>query len=139
MKTQGKNLADEIWKKNVIHVAGANDFLGEQIRFYLSQYENVLKDTLFGASVYSLQKTGVAAIQNIASENITRLFQEGFSLLTYFGHSSPTTLEYNLDNPNNYPAINKYPVLLVNGCQAGNMFLSDALRMVSRLAASWPM
>ncbi len=124
---------DEIWKKNVIHVSGANDFLGEQIRFYLSQYENVLKDSLFGAKVYSLQKTGVAAIQTIANANITRLFQEGFSLLTYFGHSSPTTLEYNLDNPNNYPAINKFPILLVNGCQAGNMFLSDALRLTGSM------
>jgi len=129
-------IQDEIWKKNVIHVAGANDYLGEQIKFYLLQYENVLKDTAFGATVYSLQKTGVAAIQNIVSENITRLFQEGFSLLTYFGHSSPTTLEYNLDNPNNYPAINKYPVLLVNGCQAGNMFLSDGLRLSGNMIIS---
>jgi hypothetical protein len=127
------SIEDELWKKNVIHVSGANDFLGEQIKFYLNQYGNVLKDTSFGASVYSLQKTGVAAIQNIASANITRLFEEGFSLLTYFGHSSPSTLEYNLSDPISYPSIGKYPILMINGCQAGNMFLSDEARLTGNL------
>jgi hypothetical protein len=127
--TNSCKIEDEIWKKNVVHVAGANDFLGEQIRYYLNQYGTVLKDTLFGANVYSLQKTGVAAIQTIASQNITRLFNEGFSLLTYFGHSSPSTLEYNLSDPNSYPSIGKYPIMMVNGCQAGNMFLPDAVRL----------
>lgn len=133
------NISDELWKKNVIHVAGANDFLGEQIRFYLNQYGTVLKDTLFGANIYSLQKTGVAAIQTIASQNITKLFSEGFSLLTYFGHSSPSTLEYNLSDPSSYPSIGKYPIMMVNGCQAGNMFLPNAARLTGNyiITESW--
>lgn len=133
------DINDELWKKNVIHVSGANDFLGEQIRFYLNQYGDALKDTLFGANVYSLQKTGVAAIQTIASQNITRLFEQGFSLLTYFGHSSPSTLEYNLSDPSSYPSIGKYPIMLVNGCQAGNMFLPDATRLTGKyiITESW--
>lgn len=129
-------IEDELWKKNVIHISGANDFLGEQIKFYLNQYSNVLKDTSYGASVYSIQKTSVATIETVASSNITRLFQEGFSLLTYFGHSSPTTLEFNLDNPVNYPATGKYPMLMVNGCQAGNMFLSNASRLTGEYIIS---
>ncbi|RXK62455.1 hypothetical protein ESA94_05485 [Lacibacter luteus] len=137
--TTSCNIEDEQWKKNVIHVAGANDFLGEQIRFYLNQYGTVLKDTLFGANIYSLQKTGVAAIQTIASQNITRLFSEGFSLLTYFGHSSPSTLEYNLSDPSSYPSIGKYPIMMVNGCQAGNMFLPTASRLTGSyiITESW--
>ncbi|MBK8088758.1 MAG: hypothetical protein IPK31_12890 [Chitinophagaceae bacterium] len=129
-------IEDEIWKKNVIHVGGANDFLGEQIMFYLSQFSNIVKDTLFGGDVYSIQKTGVATVQTVASENISRLFREGFSLLTYFGHSSPTTLEYNLDNPSAYPVTGKYPVFMVNGCQAGNLFLSDATRLTGNMIIS---
>ncbi|MFT3843572.1 MAG: C25 family cysteine peptidase [Lacibacter sp.] len=127
--TNSCNMEDELWKKNVIHIGGANDYVGEQIMYYLNQYAAVIKDTLCGATVYSLQKTGVAVVQNIASENISRLFREGFSLLTYFGHSSPTTLEYNLSDPANYPAIGKYPIFVVNGCQAGNLFLYDATRL----------
>lgn len=127
--TNSCTIQDELWKKNVIHVSGANDFLGEQIKFYLNQYANVLKDTSYGANVYALQKTSVATVQTLISENITKLFQEGFSLLTYFGHSSPSTLEYNLSDPSSYPAIGKYPVLMVNGCQAGNMYLSNTSRL----------
>lgn len=127
--TNSCKIEDELWKKNVIHIGGANDYVGEQIMFYLNQYASVIRDTLCGATVYSLQKTGVAVVQNIASDNISRLFKEGFSLLTYFGHSSPTTLEYNLSDPVNYPAIGKYPIIMVNGCQAGNLFLYDATRL----------
>ncbi len=134
--TNSCKIEDEIWKKNVIHVGGANDFLGEQIMFYLSQFSNIVKDTLFGGDVYSIQKTGVATVQTVASENISRLFREGFSLLTYFGHSSPTTLEYNLDNPSAYPVTGKYPVFMVNGCQAGNLFLPDATRLTGNMIIS---
>lgn len=127
--TNSCKIEDELWKKNVIHVSGANDWLGDQILFYMNQYKNELRDTSFGASVYTLQKSGVSTIQTIASDNITKLFKDGFSLLTYFGHSSPTTLEYNLSDPSAYPSIGKYPVIMVNGCQAGNLFLSDATRL----------
>lgn len=134
--TNSCNIEDEIWKKNVIHVGGANDFLGEQIMYYLGQFSNTIRDTSFGGAVYSIQKTGVATVQTVASENISRLFKEGFSLLTYFGHSSPTTLEYNLDNPTAYQVTGKYPIFMVNGCQAGNLFLSDATRLTGNMIIS---
>jgi hypothetical protein len=123
------NIDDEIWKKTFIHVAGANDFLGEQILFYLNQYGNVVKDTLVGGDMITLQKSTVATVQTIANEKINKAFSNGFQLLTYFGHSSPTTLEYNLDNPNSYTFNGKYPLFLVNGCQAGNLFLADPSRL----------
>lgn len=137
--TNSCKIEDEIWKKNIIHVGGANDFLGEQIMFYLKQYSNIIQDSLFGAKVLSLQKTGVAAIQTLASESINQVFRDGFSLLTYFGHSSATTLEYNLTTPSGYPQVGKYPVFLVNGCQAGNLFLSDPTTLSGNkiISESW--
>ncbi|MET0300823.1 MAG: C25 family cysteine peptidase, partial [Flavitalea sp.] len=50
------------------------------------------------------------------------LFKEGISMLNYFGHSSSTTLEFNLDNPQAYDNKGKYPIFYVNGCNAGNFF-----------------
>jgi hypothetical protein len=122
-------IRDELWKKNVIHVAGANDEVGAQILFSLNKYKRRIEDTLIGGNVTTLQKTGVATIQTIGGDAITRLFNEGFGMLTYFGHSSPTTLEFNLDNPSVYPSTGKYPLFLVNGCQAGNMFISSTNRL----------
>ena len=43
-------------------------------------------------------------------------------MLNYFGHSSSTTLEFNLDNPSAYENFGKYPIFYVNGCNAGNFF-----------------
>ena len=123
------NINDELWKKNLMHIGGANDFLGEQIMYYLNQLEKVAEDTLLGADVYTLQKSSLTNIQVLASEQVTQLFTNGFSLMTYFGHSSAGTLEFNLDNPENYPFSGKYPVFLVNGCNAGNLFLFDSLRL----------
>ena len=121
-------IEDEIWKKDVLHIGGANDFLGEQIMYYLGQYKEMAEDSCFGANVYTLQKSSVASVQTLAGDLVTRLFTNGFSLMTYFGHSSANTLEFNLDNPNNYPVTGKYPIFLINGCNAGNLFQFDTLR-----------
>jgi Peptidase family C25 len=127
--TNSCTISDELWKKNIIHVAGANDFVGDQILFSLNRYKRVVEDTLIGGNVTTLKKSGVATVQTIGGAAITKLFNEGFGMLTYFGHSSPTTLEYNLDNPFVYPATGKYPVFLVNGCAAGNMFIASTNRL----------
>lgn len=127
--TRSCDAVDELWKKNILHVGGANDAQGDQIMFHLNQYKQVVTDTLLGADVTTLQKTSVATVQNIATENANRLFNEGFLFLNYFGHSSATALEYNLDNPQAYPSIGKYPIFLVNGCYAGDLFINNTSRL----------
>jgi hypothetical protein len=129
-------IEDEAWKKDVLHIGGANDFLGEQIMYYLNEYRVVAEDTLYGANVQTLQKTSLTNVQIISGEIVSKLFREGFSLLTYFGHSSANSLEFNLDNPENYPYSGKYPIFIVNGCNAGNIFLYDTLRLKGKLTLS---
>ena len=50
-------------------------------------------------------------------------------MLTYFGHSAATQLDYNLNNPLDYTNPGKYPVFLLNGCNAGNFFDYDTSRI----------
>jgi len=52
-------------------------------------------------------------------------------MLTYFGHSSSTTLEFNIDKPENYNNQGKYPIFSVNGCNAGDFFRFDPERFGS--------
>ena len=130
------NPDDEMWKKEIIHIGGANDYLGEQIQYHLSQYAAVAKDTFYGGNIHTFQKTSLTSVQNLSGERIKSLFANGFSLLTYFGHSSANTLEFNLDNPENYPATGKYPIFMVNGCNAGNLFLSDSTRFIGNYTLS---
>jgi hypothetical protein len=121
---------DKAWMKNVVHVVGANDAGTElQIRPFMNEYERVVKDTLFGGNVTTFNKfnsTTASTIENIVLSN---LFQSGISLLTYFGHSSATALDYNLDDPNQYNNPGKYPVFMLNGCNAGNFFTFERQRL----------
>ena len=109
--------------KNVVHVTGASDpYLGVVLCNYMGVYKQMIEDTLFGAKVSTFCKATAGTVEQINSQNISNLFNEGISILTYFGHSSSTTLEFNLDNPQAYSNQGKYPIFLVNGCNAGNFF-----------------
>ena len=118
------------WMKNVIHVVGANDASLETIlSSYMEQYEEVIEDTLFGGMVTTFNKSNTGTASVISDELMKQKFEEGFSLLTYFGHSSATALDYNLDDPHQYNNPDKFPVFLLNGCNAGNFFTFDSLRL----------
>ncbi|MBC7848722.1 MAG: hypothetical protein H7Y31_03245 [Chitinophagaceae bacterium] len=116
-------LAGREWMKNVVHVTGASDpYLGAVLCNYMGVYKQMIEDTLFGARVSTFCKATAGSVEQINSQTISHLFSEGISILTYFGHSSSTTLEFNLDNPNAYNNVGKYPVFFVNGCNAGNFY-----------------
>ncbi|MEJ7739953.1 MAG: C25 family cysteine peptidase [Chitinophagaceae bacterium] len=123
------NIAGRLWMKNVIHVTGASDsYLGTVLCSYMDAYRQIIEDTLVGGSVTVFCKTTTNPVEQLSNERIAGLFQEGLSMVTYFGHSSSTTLEFNLDNPQNYNNQGKYPVFSVNGCNAGNFFTFDPQR-----------
>jgi hypothetical protein len=121
---------DKAWMKNVVHVVGANDAGTElQIRPFMNEYERVVKDTLLGGSVTTFNKFNSTTASTIENVVLSNLFQTGISLLTYFGHSSATALDYNLDDPNQYNNPGKYPVFMLNGCNAGNFFTFERQRL----------
>ncbi len=121
---------ENLWKKNVVHVVGANDAGTETlIRPYMNLYERLISDTMYGGKVTTFNKFNSSTASTIESEQLNNLFAEGFSLMTYFGHSSASALDYNLDDPNQYNNPNKYPVFLLNGCNAGNFFTFDTGRL----------
>jgi hypothetical protein len=122
-------IAGRDWMKNVMHVTGASDpYLGTVLCNYMNAYKDLLEDTLTGSKVYTFCKTSANPVEQLSNDRIAELFEEGLSMITYFGHSSSTTLEFNLDNPQNYNNQGKYPVFFVNGCNAGNFFAFDPVR-----------
>lgn len=111
------------WMKNVVHVTGSSDaYLGVVLCNYMETYQRIIQDTLFGANVTTFCKTSTNPVEQISGERLAQKFAEGISLLTYFGHSSSTTLEFNIDDPQSYDNAGKYPIFLVNGCKAGDFF-----------------
>lgn len=128
-RTAPYTIAGRDWMKNVMHVTGASDaYLGTVLCNYMNSYRSILEDTLAGVKTITFCKSSVNPIEQLSNERIAQLFEEGLSIVTYFGHSSSTTLEFNIDNPQNYNNTGKYPVFFVNGCNAGNFYIFDPLR-----------
>ncbi len=116
------NLEDRAWTKNVIHLNGGGDpVLTNIVTSAFNDYKRIITDSLYGANVFTFTKESVSAVEQVSS-NFKATFEQGSSLITYFGHSSSGTLSYNLDEPQNYNNKGKYPSFLALGCSAGNFF-----------------
>ena len=96
-------IQDKAWMKNVVHVIGGNEpALVAQLSTYMNKYKQIISDTLFGGNVTTFKKTSTETIQAISDQRMKDLFAEGINQVTYFGHSSATVLDFNLDNPEEY-------------------------------------
>jgi hypothetical protein len=114
----------------VAHVIGGGDpYLQGLINGYMNTNKTILMDSAFGAKIYTFEKSTPAGIELVNSGLLGNLFREGLSLITYFGHSSASSMEYNLDDPSIYSNDGKYPLFIANGCNAGNFFAYDTLRL----------
>ncbi|MEO5647642.1 MAG: C25 family cysteine peptidase, partial [Chitinophagaceae bacterium] len=132
-----QTVTDKAWMKNAIHVIGGKDSAESGLfHNYMSVYERIIEDTLYGGHVETFAKSSTAAIQVAANERIEDLFQEGLSIVSYFGHSSANSLEFNLSSPENYNNLGKYPFFNVSGCTAGNLFIYDSLRLSGNMSLS---
>jgi Peptidase family C25 len=132
-----QTIASKAWMKNIIHISGGADSL-ETANFvgHLNRYKAIAEDTLFGAHVETFAKSGSGSVQEANSNRIEQLFKEGLSYITYFGHSSASTLAFNLSVPETYQNQGKYPFFNVSGCSAGNFFNYDPSRLLGNLSLS---
>lgn len=110
------------WTKRVLHLGGGkNDFEQTAIQNGLNNMANILKDTIYGADVRSYYKNTYDAVQFSVNEEITDLFEDGVSLINFFGHSGSTTWDFSIQNPKNYNNYGKYPLINSFGCYSGNL------------------
>jgi hypothetical protein len=127
--TASSTIAGRLWMKNVVQLTGVSEpYLGTILCNYMVAYQQIITDTLCGASVSLFCDGNATTGTTVPPSLIAGLFQTGISLLNYFGHSSNTVLDYGLDQPSTYNNQGKYPIFLVNGCDAGNFFIYDPLR-----------
>lgn len=130
---QSPLIKDKAWMKNVVHIIGASD---ENLDNILSEdmknYAAIISDTLFGGKVITFNKATSDAVSQVSRSALSNLFSEGISIITYFGHSSSTTLEFNLDDPQNYQNFGKYPLFIGMGCNAGDFFRYSTTRFITK-------
>ena len=124
-QTENPEIAE--WKKKVIHFAGGIS-VSEQTTFlgYMNNLKTIIEDTLFGGKVVTtIKKTSSAPVQTTVSDSIKLIINDGVGLIGYFGHGSPSGFDIAIENVNDYNNVGKYPVFIVNGCYAGNIYLPN--------------
>lgn len=113
-----------LWKKRVLHMAGTKT-ASEQVPIVnaLNGQANIISGKNFGANVTLIKKGSTSEVETVNSETVDALFNSGLALIQFFGHSSSTGIDYNLDFPENYKNYKKYNVFMANGCSAGDIFI----------------
>ncbi len=136
-KFQSPAIIDKAWMKSTMQIVGGKtDDESNLFDAYMGQYKDLIKDTLFGGAVEKFNKTSSSTIQQASSQRISQMFAEGLGFISYFGHSSATTFEFNLSDPSNYANAGKYPFFNISGCTAGNFYNYDANRLLGGVSLS---
>lgn len=116
---------NELWPKNLIHLSGGkteNEI--NLFRNYMNSYANIAEGPVLGGNVTTYTKE---SNETVAFFNISEPVNEGVSMISYFGHSAPRFIEIDIgqvsEEINGYDNKGKYPILYMNGCHAGDIFV----------------
>jgi hypothetical protein len=117
-------IEDKEWQKKVLHfIGGGTD--GEQQSFLNTTRRGKvhIENVNFGANVEEYLKKGSEPVNPTDLYILTEKIRNGVAMIQLFGHSSYSAgFDTNLDNPNNWGNKGKYPVVVANGCNSGDLY-----------------
>lgn len=116
------------WRKQLLHLSGGiNPGEPQRFRQFLEAYASIAEGYYLGGNVKAIAKQST----DIDFINIKNEVNDGLNLITFFGHSSPSTIDFDIgfvtDPKLGFANKGKYPVLLMNGCNIGSFFLNTKL------------
>lgn len=118
---------DDLWRKNLIHLSGgATHAELNTFRRYVDGFKEIASGKYLGGHVITTSKSTSNTIEFI---NVSEEVNNGVALITFFGHSGSFSTDIDIGMVSNpgfgYNNKGKYPVILVNGCDAGNIFATS--------------
>lgn len=133
---------DELWRKDLVQLSGGQT-LAERTSFanHINTFKVKAEGDFLGGRAFNINKKTNDEVQLI---NITEQVNTGVGFVTFFGHSTGqlTDIEIGRVSPGNnifgYANPGKYPMFLVNGCNAGEIFRqSDGTPANLTLGEDW--
>lgn len=112
---------DLVWRKRVLHLSGGSTDIVDAVAFFLEDLEELIEQSTIGASVETFRKTSAAPIQPAQTKDLLKRINDGVSLITFLGHSSPGTFDFSLEEPSAYDNIGQLPFIISLGCHSGNI------------------
>lgn len=117
--TAAQTLAGRDWMKQIVHLNGGAAS-APTVDYYMDIFSERMKKGEIGATVTTFKKTSTDPIQTAQDQRLFDRLNQGASIITFFGHSASTTLEYNVDDAERLFNAGKNPIFFAWGCQAGN-------------------
>ncbi|HEY0744620.1 MAG TPA: C25 family cysteine peptidase, partial [Chryseosolibacter sp.] len=119
---------DNLRRKNLLHLSGGlYDTEPQEFRSILEGFAVTAESYTLGGNVKAIAKQST----DIEVINVAEEVNRGLNLITMFGHSSPTSADFDIglvtDPLMGYNNKGKYPALLLNGCLAGSYFLNTSI------------
>lgn len=118
---QDPTLVDPLWRKRVLHLSGGSSDIVDAVAFFLEDLEDLIEESTIGAEVETFKKTSAAPIQPAQTKDLLRRINEGVSMITFLGHSSPGTFDFSLEEPSAYDNVGQLPLIVSLGCHSGNI------------------
>jgi hypothetical protein len=119
---------DDLSRKKILHLSGgANALELSAFRAFLDSFKAVAESLFLGGNVSTLGKRTTNTVELI---NVSQEVNEGLGLITFFGHSAADVADIDIGfvsrDEFGYRNKGKYPIILVNGCDAGNIFTTTS-------------
>ena len=126
VKEHEANPMDALWRKNALKMSGGrsvNELIS--LRQYTEEFKDVCEKGLLGQKVNLLSKKTDNPVEFI---NVTERVNQGVGMILMFGHSAPQQTDMDIGYCSNdllgYKNKGKYPLVLINGCDAGDLFIT---------------
>lgn len=113
------------WEKNIIHMGGGvNDMEARMFTNVLNNMKSTIENGKMGAEVASFFKD--KSNKNDIGSHITldSAISKGASIMTYLGHATEESFDYNAYIVENYNNAKKYPLFISLSCSSGSLFNS---------------
>ena len=119
------------WAKELLHLSGGGGNHPEDayeiinFRSIVDGFKKIAEGPYLGGHVVTESKTTI----NLQQINVSTIVNKGVNLITFFGHSDSFGTDIDIGFVNDptlgYNNPGKYPVVLINGCNAGTIFSNE--------------
>ena len=124
VKEQESRSFDDLTLKNILQLSGGQSASELSLfRSHLNSFSSVLENDFLGGKAINYGKETSEAVEVI---DVVGEVNAGLGFITFFGHSSGTVSDIEIGRVSDprfgFANPGKYPMMLVNGCNAGDIF-----------------
>ncbi len=119
-QTAPQTLDKRDWFKNIMHLSGGNNE-APAIAANMEAFKNTIESSKFGGKVTTFGKSNLDPVQIAQNDQIFKRLNDGVSIVSFYGHSSASILDFDINNPSLMNNKGKYPIFMALGCSAANI------------------